>query len=365
MEGDMRSEKFSLLTRALEEVQSGRTSSARRSLGALTRLLDVDVVDEDMQYFIFATALARRLGVGDAQQMNLYLRRFELPQIALFNLVAQRLPMVQMAGVVANDVLCGLLAKHEEASLIDVGLGTGRQEVALLHALKASGAALRRLTVVGVDPDTDSLRKAEEALAETARELGFTLCFRGLPKVLEALDEDDWGLLRDCPGPRVVHAAFAVHHLAAGVDRQEMFHRLRAVEPSALVLVEPSSDHATDSLSQRFHNAWHHFSHNFELVDLLGLPPRERNGIKLFFGREVEDIVGAVDDSQRYERHEHVDTWRERLRRADFSPVEHFEGSWSAPHPAVHIRPGPGYVGLGYKKETLVAVLCATADAKE
>ncbi len=144
-----------------------------------------------------------------------------------------------------------------------------------------------------------------------------------------------------------------------------MFHRLRAVEPSALVLVEPSSDHATDSLSQRFHNAWHHFSHNFELVDQLGLPPRERNGIKLFFGREVEDIVGAVDDSQRYERHEHVDTWLERLRRAGFSPVERFEGSWTAPHPAVHIRPASGYVGLGYKEETLVAVLCATADTKE
>ncbi|HYO52398.1 GRAS family protein [Archangium sp.] len=360
----MRSEKFSLLTRALEELQMGQAAAARRSLAALTRLLDVDAIAEDMKYFLFATALARRVGVGEAQQMNLYLRRFELPQISLFNLVAERLPMVGLAGHISNDLMCGLIADHEEATLIDVGLGTGRQEVALLRKLKASGAALRRLTVVGVEPDRDSLRQAEAALSDTARELGIALRFRGLPKVIEALDEDDWGMLQDNPGPRVVHAAFALHHMAAGVDRQDIFHRMRAVVPAAVVLVEPNSDHATDSLSQRFHNAWHHFSHNFELVDELGLPPRERNGIKLFFGRELEDILGAVDDSLRYERHERVETWRERLRAAGFSPVPagRLAGSWSFEHPTVHIRQGPGYVGVGYKEETLVTVLCATAE---
>lgn len=361
----MRSEKFSLLTRALEELQTGQSAAARRSLGALTRRLDVDAVPEDMQYFLFAAALARRVGVGDAQQMNLYLRRFELPQISLFNLVAERLPMVGLAGRIANELLCGLLAEREEATLIDVGLGTGRQEVALLRGLAEAGAALRRLTVVGVEPDAHSLRQAEEALRATAGELGITLRFLGIPKVIEALDEDDWGLLRDMPGPRLVHAAFALHHMAAGVDRQDIFHRLRAVEPAAVVLVEPNSDHATDSLSQRFHNAWHHFSHNFELVDELGLPERERNGIKLFFGREFEDILGAVDDSQRYERHERVETWAGRLWTAGFSPAPAgwLARGWSFPHPAVHLRPGPGYVGVGYKEETLVTVLCATTEA--
>jgi len=358
----VRSEKFSLLGRAMEELIAGKASATRRSLAALTRKLDVDAVAEDMQYFLFATALARRLGVGEAQQMNLYLRRFELPQIALFNLVAQRLPMVNMAGVIANDLLCGLFSGHEEATLVDVGLGTGRQEVALLRKLKASGSSLRRLTVVGVEPDADSLLQAELALSETARELGLELRFLSVPKVLEQLDEEDWALLRDTPAPRVVHSAFALHHLMAGVDRQAVFHQLRTLNPSAMVLVEPDSDHATDSLAERFHNVWHHFSHNFELVDRLELPVRERNGIKLFFGRELEDILGTVDDSQRYERHERVETWRERLRCAGFSPVERLEGSWSTPHPAVHIRAEPGYVGVGYKEETLVAVLCATAE---
>jgi SAM-dependent methyltransferase len=360
----MRSQKFSLLTRALEEILEGALSEARRSLARLAELLDVESVAEDMQYFLFALALARRMGDGEAQQMNLYLRGFELPQIALFNLLAQRVPPVSMAGAIANDCLCDLFAGHEEATLLDLGLGTGRQEVALLRELKAKGAALRRLTVVGVEPDVDSLRRAERGLTETARELGLELRFQGLPKVVEALDEEDWRLLRDSPGPRVVHSAFALHHMAPGVDRQELFHRLRALEPVGVVLCEPSSDHFTDSLAQRFHNAWHHFFLMFGLVEELELSRQERNAIKLFFGRELEDILGAVDESRRYERHERVETWLERLRLAGFSPVRKLEGSWSLPHPALSLHRAPGHVGLGYREETLVAVICATADGR-
>jgi hypothetical protein len=355
----MRSQKFSLLTRALEEVLQGASGEARRSLAKLSELLDVETVAEDMQYFLFAMALARRLGNdGEARQMNLYLRRFELPQIALFNLLAQRVPPVGMAGAIANDCLCDLFAGHEEATLVDIGLGTGRQEVALLRKLKETGSAPRRLTVVGVEPDANSLLQAELALTAAARELEIDLRFRGVPKVLEALDDNDWRLLRDSPGPRVVHSAFALHHVVSLADRQALFHRLRTLDPVGVVLCEPNSDHFTDSLAQRFHNAWHHFFAMFGLVDELELSRQERNAIKLFFGSELEDILGAVDETQRYERHERVETWLERLRRAGFSPRGR-QGSWSIPAPA-SLHRAPGHVGLGYGEETLVAVICAT-----
>jgi SAM-dependent methyltransferase len=360
----MRSEKFSLLTRALEEVLEGQPSEARRSLAELTKRLDVESVAEDMQYFLFAAALARRLGDGDAQQLNLYLKRYELPQIALFNLLAQRLPLASLAGSIANDCLCDVLAGHEEATLIDVGLGTGRQEVALLRRLKERGAAPRRLTVVGVEPDADSLRRAEADLMAAARELGLELRFKGIPRVIEALDADDWRWLRDSPGPRVVHSAFALHHMVGDPEqRQALFDRFRALEPAAVVLIEPSSDHFTDSLAQRFHNVWRHLFFIFGLVDELQLTVQERNAIKLFFGRELEDILGAVDDSRRFERHERKETWLERLRRAGFSTAGRLEGTWSAPHPAMVVHREPGHVGLGYREETVVAVIRATVEA--
>ncbi len=360
----MHSEKFSLLTRALESVLEGQSSEAWRSLAELTDRLDVESVAEDMQYFLFAAALGRRLGDGEAQQLNLYLKRYELPQIALFNLLAQRLPLASLAGSIANDCLCELLAGHEEATLIDVGLGTGRQEVALLRRLKERGAMPRRLTVVGVEPDANSLRQAEADLMAAARELDIDLRFRGLARVVEALDAEDWRWLRDSPGPRVVHSAFALHHMAGDQDqRQTLFERLRALEPVAVVLVEPSSDHFTDSLAQRFHNVWRHLYYIFGLVDELDLPLQERNAIKLFFGRELEDILGAVDDTRRFERHERKETWLERLRRAGFSTSGRLTGAWSAPHPAMVVHQEPGHVGLGYREETVVAVIRATVEA--
>jgi hypothetical protein len=359
----VRSEKYSLLTRALEEVLEGRPSEARHALAELTGRLDVESVAEDMQYFLFAAALARRMGDGDAQQLNLYLKRFELPQIALFNLLAQRLPLASLAGAIANDCMCELLAGHEEATLIDVGLGTGRQEVALLRRLKERGAAPRHLTVVGVEPDAESLHRAEAGLTAAARELGIDLSFRGIARVVEALDADDWRWLRDSPGPRVVHSAFALHHMAGDQEqRQTLFDRFRELEPTAVVLVEPSSDHFTNCLTQRFHNVWRHLFHIFGLVDELELPVQERNAIKLFFGRELEDILGAVDDSRRFERHERKETWLERLRRAGFSTTGRLEGSWSAPHPAMVVHHEPGHVGLGYREETVVAILRATVE---
>ncbi|HEX8434888.1 GRAS family protein [Archangium sp.] len=359
----MRTEKFSLLTRALEQVVEGQPSEARRSLAELTKRLDVESVAEDMQYVLFAAALARRLGDGDAQQLNLYLKRFELPQISLFNLLAQRLPLASLAGSIANDCLCDLFAGHEEATLIDVGLGTGRQEVALLRRLKERGVALRRLTVVGVEPDTDSLHRAETDLTAAARELDLDLRFRGIPRVIEALGADDWRWLRDGPGPRVVHSAFALHHMAGDLDqRQVLFERFRELEPTAVVLIEPNSDHFTNSLAQRFHNAWRHLFFIFGLVDELQLPVQERNAIKRFFGRELEDILGAVDDSRRFERHERKETWLERLRRAGFSTARRLEGSWSSPHPAMVVHPEPGHVGLCYREETVVAVIRATVE---
>jgi hypothetical protein len=359
----MRSQKFSLLTRALEEILEGASVEARRTLAKLSECLDVENVAEDMQYLLFALALARRLGgEGEAAQMNLYLRRFELPQIALFNLLAQKLPLASMAGAIANDCLCDLFAGQERATLIDVGLGTGRQEVALLRQLKASGTAPRQLTVIGVEPDVDSLRRAELDLLAAARELDMDLRFKGIPKVVEALDADDWSLLRDSPGPRVVHSAFAMHHVAGEVDRQALFHRFRELEPTGVVLCEPSSDHFTDSLPRRFHNVWRHLFFIFGLVDELGLSAHERNAIKRFFGRELEDILGAVDESRRYERHERVETWLARLRSAGFTPRPRLQGSWPVPHPAVVLQQQPGYVGLGYREETVVAVICATAE---
>jgi hypothetical protein len=363
-EPELDSPKFELLTQGLEHVLEGRPDDARNTLASLRERLDVDAFPEDMQYLIFATAISRRLVGKVAEEFNLYLRRYEHAQINLFSLLASRLPLVPMAGTIANELIAGFVQGQDTFTLLDVGIGVGRQEVALLNALAQAHALPRKLTLVGVEPGEDSLRTAEQTLMAAARGLGVELRFIGIPRTAETLGEEHWALLSELPGPRIVNAAFAMHHIAwrpEGEDLRDIFfRRLRQWSPAGVVLCEPNSNHHRATLRERFHNCWRHFYYTFQLLDELDIPRHEKNTIKVFFAREVDDILSTLDEQQRSERHEHVSAWLERLDRSGFRLEDRLARQWQTTHPAVCIRPEKGYVGLEYRDETIVAVICAS-----
>ncbi len=357
--------KENALRAVLRAALEGREEDARQLLGAVVEdRPDAGVDPEGLQDYIFASALTRRLESEHAAEINLYLRQFEMPQISLFNLLAQSLPTVSLSVAVSNHLLCGFLGGWDEVALLDVGIGTGRQEVAVLHELAARGELPRRLTVFAVEPDAQSLREAEEALGLAARQYGVALDFHGLNLVAEELEDEHWSLFGSAGGPLVVHGAFAAHHIRNRVpgycSRAEFFRKLRLLSPLAVVLCEPSSDHHTHLVGERFENCWRHFGLTFDLIDRSGLPPREAAAIKMFFAREIQDILGNGEDN-RCERHESVGTWVERLRRAGFTPYGDFILPEGVRHDVVSIHPREGYVGMDYGGETLVAVICATS----
>ncbi|WP_163991461.1 GRAS family protein [Pyxidicoccus caerfyrddinensis] len=364
----MRTPKDELLLQGLEHALAGRSTQAAQALLSLYALLDVQGVSEDLHYLLFATALSRRLEGASAVPRNPYLHpepEAEPRQIDLFRLLMAHMPLASAADAVANAVLVGLLRGHDEATLLDVGIGQGRQECGLLHALARAGALPRRLTLVGVDPSGASLRQAEATVAEVAREVGAAVRFVGLETPVEALEDATWAALRGVPRPLVVNAAFALHHVAeapdsGGTARDAVLRRLRALEPTGLVLCEPNVDHHRAPVRERFRNAWNHFTRVFELLDTLDVPRAERAAIKRFFGREVDDVVGTVDESARCERHETAQSWMDRLRRAGFVALESLERVRPADiHPAVALRRERGFVGISYREDTLVAVLGA------
>jgi hypothetical protein len=127
-----------------------------------------------------------------------------------------------------------------------------------------------------------------------------------------------------------------------------------------VVLCEPNSNHHRASIRERFHNCWRHFFFVFQLLEELDIPRQEKNTIKVFFAREVDDIVSTLDEQQRSERHENVSAWLERLERNGFRLAEGLTRSWPLTYSAVSILPQRGYVGLAYREETIVAVICAT-----
>ncbi|MBJ6764730.1 GAI protein2C [Myxococcaceae bacterium JPH2] len=365
----MRSPKYALLIQGLEHILAGRQAEAAEALALLYTRLDVAAEPEDLHYVLFATALSKRL-VGGEGVFNPYLRPDSSAgmtrQIDLFRMLVTHMPLASAADAVANTVLAGFLRGHDSATLLDVGIGQGRQMRTLLRLLAREGALPRRLTVVGVEPSGVSLGQAGAAVAEVAAEVGASVRFVPMERPVEAVDDATWAELRAVPRPLVVNAAFAMHHIAettqrAGEARDRVLRRLHGLGPQGLVMCEPNVDHHRVPPRERFFNAWRHFTTVFHLLDSLDVPRDERAAIKRFFGREVDDIVGTVDDPERCERHETAGAWWERLRRAGFAPLKGLERLRpEGVHPAVKLRPEPGVVGITYRDESVVAVLCAT-----
>jgi GRAS domain family len=360
----METRKHATLLAVVDETLAGRTDTARALLATLVDThLDDGAHGDDLQYYIFASALSKRLDSDKAAEINLYLRQFERTQISLFNLLAEHLPTVSMAGPLANEVLAEYVGAHDEVTLLDIGIGSGRQEVALLRLLAAQDRLPRRLNVVAIEPDAGSLLEASAALDETARELGVEVDFHPVHKVVEELDEEDWRTFASFGAPLVVLGAFAVHHVRSGADgnaRDALFRRLRALEPEAVVLCEPSSNHDSPSLRERFEASWHHFGLTFRIIDGLDVPAAHKAAMKMFFAREIEDILANREES-RCERHEPVDAWVRRFREAGFVPRASWEVAASEGDGPVRVAARDGYLGLDYGDETLVAILCATS----
>lgn len=360
----MEARKYAALTAVVQETVAGRPQVARDVLARLVDdQLEADASAADLQYYIFASALSRRLASEKTGEINLYLRQFQDTQISLFNLLAQHLPTVALAGPVANALLARFMGGQEEVTLLDIGIGSGRQEVALLHTLAAQNRLPQRLNVIAIEPDAGSLIEAQVALFEATAELGVELEFVPVHAVIEDLTDSDWAMFASFDAPLVVAASFAAHHIRctdSSTLRDDIFRRLRDLDPDAVVLAEPSSNHHSSSLLERFHNAWHHFGLTFRLIDELDVAPAERAAMKMFFAREIEDIISNAEES-RCERHEPAEVWVERMRRAGFSPYADFGFVREMNSDRVRVAARDGYVGLDYADDTLVAVLCATS----
>ncbi|MFI2077385.1 GRAS family protein [Streptomyces triculaminicus] len=213
----------------------------------------------------------------------------------------------------------------EQATVLSVGIGHARQEEALLDELARPGAALRRCTVVGMDPDTESLAKAEKRLrdSDAVTKYGLDLDFLAIPRIAE--EAAGWQCIAALNGVLVVNSTLAVHHMQdplPGHDaRDEFFQRLRLLDPAVVVLTEFDSDHHDVSLPQRFFNSWSFFGSILRAIEDSAADEAEKDLMTTFFRREVMNIVGARTDAQRFERHEPARTWLERFHRCGYTPV--------------------------------------------
>jgi len=346
-----------ILQKALQQIQANQLEAARMTLSPLIGKASHLQPQSDLLSHMFATSLAKRLTHEAFEGINLYIKQYEHSQIDLFNLVAKHLPTVGQPGIVANSYLAHFIEGQEEVSLLEIGIGTGRQVLALLELLEYRKALPRTLTIYAIEPMADVLETAKVTISQVCCRMGVELVFHAIPRFVEQLSAEEWKSLIAYRGSLCVNAAFALHHIHG--DRDQTLRNIRELNPSVIVLSEPNSDHHEPDLAKRFENAWAHFGAVFAFIDQLQLSPEETISLKLFFFREIEDMIGN-DEETRYERHERVETWVKRLQTAGFRTHTSPEVLQNVTaHPLMKTTLYDQYVGFDYQQETLVAVICA------
>jgi len=343
---------------------------AEATLQALLSDLRASADPRAVGLFVFAGAMARRMAGQSASEANLYLAQFEVPQIELFNLLGRAVPFVGLATAISNNAIARAIEKHAEATVIDVGIGTGRQMSQLIEMLAtardAGTLALRHLTVVGIEPSDWALDQAARNVRETARTAGIALTFVPVYGAAESLSADEWTRIEEASDTDalVINASFALHHIADtdGCDQRDaVLQRLRALDPALLVLSEPDVDHLEPGFYNRFRNCYAHFGAVFRALDALALAQRDRDALKVgFFGREVSDIL-SNPDAERSERHESAHSWLRRLNASGFEP--RVDGALPAVDPATRHAVGLArrayHVSINAIDEPVVSVFLA------
>ncbi|WP_051317010.1 GRAS family protein [Ectobacillus panaciterrae] len=356
----MKQAYFDELIQIIRQSYSEQITNTQTVMQNFIDQLDLQKESEDLDCYIFASALSKQFNFEHNNNINLYLQRFEVPQIVLFNMLAEHFPLVSIAGQLANKILEQFIELHDEISILNIGIGTGRQEVDLLNQLELNGTLPKKLTLFAVEPSAESLFQAKSNIQAAAAEKGIELVFHSFCTTAEELTPEDWNFISESEYPLLVNAAFALHHireLEDGFDtRNRVIQHIHDLNPLAVILCEPHVDHNTSSLGERFQNCWRHFRTVFKIINQSELSDKGKNTLKLFFGREIEDILGKTENV-RTERHEIGEKWIERLSLSGFTPVKpNILPDIPLPN-GFSFRWNNSYLGLEYEKETLVSVL--------
>lgn len=320
----------------------------------------MDSDSKKMLGVIILNALNKRIN-SRIKEEHIYLKQYDIPQIQLFNLLIEKFPFVKLSQQIVNATILKELKKHEEVTLIDIGAGQGVQlmhilEQAAENAKKEAVQTLKKLVVVAIEPFEDALIQCNERVALFKSKAPFEVEIISIHDFAENID------FKNIPGITkhvVVNASLALHHIPSQVARFRTFDNVRAINPAAFILIEPDVDHFEPSLQRRFENCFRHFHSVFCEVDQLDATQDEKNALKLFFGREIEDIIGKKDED-RFERHERGKEWANKLRLSNFQlSTSKLDVSVGASANVNIVKHAEGFIGLTYGSEPGLSIICA------
>jgi SAM-dependent methyltransferase len=312
------------LALALTAIQDGNNLKALSLLTPLQNdLAELPLAESDVISQVVCNALLKRLKGKATESGSLYLQNHQ-QQIELFNIMAKHFPLVTIPTHIANTLIYNAVSGYDKFALLDIGIGTGRQTIALLKLLAEGMVLPSEVTILGIEPSAVSLLQAETALLRVQADLGCRINFVPFCSAIEKFRQKDWLQLKSIDLPLVINAAFSLHHIVPPKHsylldpRDRVLKELKMLNPELFVVTEPHANHNVIDLKQRYESCKAHYGLVFSVLDTLYLSQEVRFAIKqCFFAKEINNIIG-FDGFAHTERHELGETWQQRFVTAGF-----------------------------------------------
>ncbi len=315
----------------------------------------MDTDSEKLLATLFIKALNKKINsefIGE----NIYLGQYEISQIQLFNILIEKFPFVKFSQYITNGMIVEEMEGCKEVTLVDIGIGQGTQVVNIIERVREI-SSLEKLHIIGIEPFGDALLKAKEIILAYNGKVPFQIEFTAIK---DGVENVDFSKIKNVYGKVIVNASLALHHIQSDTARRKTIASIKELNPGLFLLIEPNVNHFEPDFFLRFKNCYSHFHHIFQVIDRIeNIGNTEKNALKLFFGREIEDIIGK-GEKDRFEKHEPATHWIDRLKATNFSIKNDFLKSPVDPGCGVEISyRKEGYLGFSHQDETVLAVICA------
>ena len=320
------------------------------SMGSFPHAVDPDLIAhlEEALRFRFS-------GTQPEAIKNIYLKEYDIPQIVLFDILANRFPMVLNGQKAVLDCLLRQSAYAKRINLLDLGIGRGLQVRRIVQRL-AENPAIESVKVVGVEIMKEALDFTTEQFSKL--NLPFEFEFHPIHSSFEAVDWKEVTRLISSPNDfLMVNASLALHHIQQESERSKVFEETARLKPDLLTLIEPNADNFTDDFNKRMLNSYEHFSALFAFINTLDLTLAEKKSLKQFFSHEFYDNI-ALPDSHRFEKHQRAERWLGLAAEKGFQPIEHaFNGlTFDFPSNEISITTEP-YLNFSFPPSNILAIM--------
>ena len=317
--------------------------------------------DEELIKHFRRALHARFEGIAPEQIQNTYLKEFEIPQIQLFDILANRFPLVLEAQKLVEESIIAMAGNQQHLCLIDVGIGRSVQMARLLQSLNGC-KNLETVTLIGIEIQKDSLEFSKNLLNGLKTSLDFTLQFHPINQAIEEIDFDEISQLIPAGDCRlIINASLALHHIQTKESRAHVLKCLAGLHPDLLTLIEPNVDCFTNDFEQRCINAYEHFSALYAYINTLALKDEEKKGLKQFFSNELFDAI-ALPDAYRFEKYDLSINWCSIGKSFGLSNFDIKQFIDDAAIPGIRINYNDnGFVNLAFDQTDILGIIALNA----